>query len=284
MKYRPRKHLPHEIPSWVDPHREIYFITVNCQQRFRNQLARPLIAEQLFETVQHRQGKFLWWPYLFLLMPDQLHGLLSFPPSDKPIRGIISQWKKWTNNDIGIVWQDDCFEHRLRHGESRRQRVLDLGLAGLQEAPRPGRPKSLPAHKVQTVLTEVVRPPKGQARWSCRRMARHSGLSHSAVQRLWAANALQPHRTRTFKLSTAPQFETQFWDIVGLYLAPPTRALVLCCDKKSQCQAVERTQPGLPLGPGHSATRTHDYYRPGTVTLFAALNHRNGKILAERAV
>ena len=164
-----------------------------------------------------------------------------------------------------------------------RQRVLDSGLAGLQEAPRPGRPKTLPAHKVQTVLTEVVQPPKGRARWSCRSMARHSGLSRSAVQRLWAANDLKPHRTRTFKLSNDPQFETKFWDIVGLYLDPPTRALVLCCDEKSQCQALERTQPGLPLGQGHIATRTHDYYRHGTVTLFAALNYLNGKILAERA-
>ncbi len=164
-----------------------------------------------------------------------------------------------------------------------RQRVLDLGLAGLQEAPRPGRPKTLPAHKVQTVLTEVVQPPKGRARWSCRSMARHSGLSRSAVQRLWAANDLKPHRTRTFKLSNDPQFEAKFWDIIGLYLDPPTRALVLCCDEKSQCQALERTQPGLPLGQGNIATRTHDYYRHGTVTLFAALNYLNGKILAERA-
>ncbi len=164
-----------------------------------------------------------------------------------------------------------------------RQRVLDLGLAGLQEAPRPGRPCSLPAHKVQTVLSEVVQPPKGRARWSCRSMARHSGLSPSAVQRLGAANDLKPHRTRTFKLSNDPQFETKFWDIVGLYLDPPTRALVLCCDEKSQCQALERTQPGLPLGQGHIATRSHDYYRHGTVTLFAALNYLNGKILAERA-
>jgi len=164
-----------------------------------------------------------------------------------------------------------------------RQRVLDAGLAGLQEALRPGRPPTLPAHQVQTVLTEVVQPPKGRARWSCRSMARHSGLSRSSVQRLWAANDLKPHRTRTFKLSNDPQFEAKFWDIIGLYLDPPTRALILCCDEKSQCQALERTQPGLPLGQGHIATRTHDYYRHGTGTLFAALNYLNGKILAERA-
>jgi|SRR5690242_9823156 len=165
-----------------------------------------------------------------------------------------------------------------------RQRVLDLGLAGLQDAPKSGRPPRLPSAKVQIALQEVVRPPKGRARWSCRSMARHSGLSRSSVQRLWAANDLKPHRTRTFKLSNDPQFEAKFWDIVGLYLSPPTQAVVLCCDEKSQCQALERTQPGLPLGRGHIATRTHDYYRHGTVTLFAALNYLNGKILAERAL
>ena len=164
-----------------------------------------------------------------------------------------------------------------------RQRILDLGLAGLQDAPKPGRPTHLPPARVQIALNEVVRPPQGRARWSCRSMARHSGLSRSTVQRLWAANDLKPHRTRTFKLSTDPQFEAKFWDIVGLYLSPPTQAVVLCCDEKSQCQALERTQPGLPLGRGHIATRTHDYYRHGTVTLFAALNYLNGKILAERA-
>lgn len=164
-----------------------------------------------------------------------------------------------------------------------RQRVLDLGLAGLQEASRPGRPSQLEAAHVNKVLTDVVRPPKGRARWSCRTMARHSGLSHSAVQRLWAANDLKPHLTRTFKLSNDPKFEAKFWDIIGLYLDPPARAVILCCDEKSQCQALERSQPGLPLGQGHIATRTHDYYRHGTVTLFAALNYLSGKILAERA-
>src|SRR5271156_2336933 len=164
-----------------------------------------------------------------------------------------------------------------------RQRVLDLGLAGLVEAPRPGRPVQVDGARSQKVLAEVVQPPKGRARWSCRSMARHSGLSPSTVQRLWAANDLKPHRTRTFKLSNDGQFEAKFWDIIGLYLDPPVRAVVLCCDEKSQCQALERTQPGLPLGQGHIATRTHDYYRHGTVTLFAALNYLNGKILAERA-
>jgi len=123
MNFRPRRHLPHEIPLWVDPHKEIYFITVNCRPRFENQLALPDVSVKLFETVHHRQERLLWWPYLFLLMPDHLHALLSFPPSDKPIRSIVSKWKEWTAKDIGIVWQDDFFEHRLRHDESRRQKA-----------------------------------------------------------------------------------------------------------------------------------------------------------------
>ena len=91
-------------------------------------------------------------------------------------------------------------------------------------------------------------------------MAPHCGLSRSAVQRIWAANELKPHRARTFKRSKDPQFEAKFWNVIGLYLDPPARAIVLCCHEKNQCQALERTQPGLPLGQGHVATRTHDYY------------------------
>lgn len=118
-----RKHLPHDIPFWVDPGREIYFITINCRERFHDQLTLPAVAEGLFDTVRHRQERFLWWPYLFLLMPDHLHALLSFPPSDKPIRLVISKWKEWTAKTLGIRWQDDFFEHRLRHDESRRQKA-----------------------------------------------------------------------------------------------------------------------------------------------------------------
>jgi putative transposase len=117
------KHLPHEIPLWVNPHREVYFITLNCAERGRNQLARPDISQRLFETVRHRQDKFLWWPHLFLLMPDHLHALLSFPPSEKPIRLIVSKWKEWTAKTLGLVWQSDFFEHRLRQDESRQQKA-----------------------------------------------------------------------------------------------------------------------------------------------------------------
>ena len=114
-------------------------------------------------------------------------------------------------------------------------------------------------------------------------MARHAQVSPATVQRLWSANDIKSHLTRTFKLSKDKQFEAKFWDVIGLYLNPPDKALVLCCDEKSQCQALERTQPGLPLGIGHIRTRTHDYIRHGTITLFAALSYLDGKILSRLA-
>ena len=123
MKSPRRKYLSHEIPLWVNPQQEIYFISINCGNRGLNQLALPDVATRLFETVHHRQEQLLWWPHVFLLMPDHLHALLSFPPSDKPIRLIIRKWKEWTAKTIGIRWQRDFFEHRLRHDESRRQKA-----------------------------------------------------------------------------------------------------------------------------------------------------------------
>ena len=104
--------------------------------------------------------------------------------------------------------------------------------------------------------------------------------STTALVNIWKRNELKPHLVRTFKISTDPHFEQKFWDVIGLYLNPPEKALVLCCDEKSQCQALERTQPGLPLGLGHIRTRTHDYKRQGTLTLFAALNYLEGKIIS----
>jgi len=126
-------------------------------------------------------------------------------------------------------------------------------------------------------------PPKGKTRHSVRSMARTANVSIGTVHALWQANDIKPHLTRTFKLSNDPQFEPKFWDVIGLYLNPPAKALVLCCDEKSQCQALERTQPGLPLGMGHIKTRTHDYTRHGTVTLFAALSYLDGKIISRMA-
>ena len=113
-------------------------------------------------------------------------------------------------------------------------------------------------------------------------MAR-AGILPASVQRLWAASDIKPHLSRTFKLSNDKRFEEKFWHVIGLYLNPPDKALVLCCDEKSQCQALERTQPGLPLGIGHIRTKTHDYVRHGTLTLFAALNYLEGKLITRLA-
>src|SRR5499427_8247812 len=156
-------------------------------------------------------------------------------------------------------------------------------LAGLRDAPGRGRKPWLAEGAAQQVLERAVRPPPDLGRWSCRTMARAVGISAASVQRLWAANDIKPHLSRTFKLSNDKRFEQKFWDVIGLYLDPPEKALVLCCDEKSQCQALERTQPGLPLGIGHIRTRTHDYVRHGTLTLFAALNYLDGKLITHLA-
>jgi len=163
------------------------------------------------------------------------------------------------------------------------KRFRSAGLGGLVEAKRSGRKPSVEDAIRKQIIDEVTRPPAGYIRWSSHRMAKAKGVSANTVQRLWRANALKPHITRTFKLSNDKHFENKFWDVVGLYLNPPHKALVLCCDEKSQCQALERTQPGLPLGIGHIKTATHDYIRHGTVTLFAALNYLDGKIIRRTA-
>ena len=161
-----------------------------------------------------------------------------------------------------------------------RKRYAEKGIRGLKEAPRPGRPARLSTSKVQTVVQQALQPPPGRRRWNCRSMARHSGVSKSQVQRLWRANGLKP-RSRTLKPTKDKHFERKFWDVIGLYLNPPDKCLVLCCDEKGACQALERTQPSSPLEVGHIATHSDDYYRHGTVTLFAALNYLEGKIIGQ---
>jgi transposase len=156
-------------------------------------------------------------------------------------------------------------------------------LQGLSDRAGRGRKPWLPQAAVQQVLEQAVTPPPHLGRWSCRTMARAAAISPASVQRLWAASDIKPHLSRTFKLSNDKRFEEKFWDVIGLYLNPPDKALVLCCDEKSQCQALERTQPGLPLGIGHIRTKTHDYVRHGTLTLFAALNYLEGKLITRLA-
>jgi hypothetical protein len=153
------------------------------------------------------------------------------------------------------------------------------GLDGLEDVPGRGCKASLPTDKIRRVLEEVGRPPQALGRWSCPTMAKAAGLSKATVQRLRAANDIKPDVSRTFKVSNDPAFVEKFWDVTGLYLNPPEKALIPCCDEKSQCQALQRTQPGLPLCVGHIKTRMHDYTRASTLTLFAPLNYLEGKLI-----
>jgi transposase len=164
------------------------------------------------------------------------------------------------------------------------QRFERHGLEGLIDRKGRGRRPSLPAAKVRQVISRVTQPPAGRTRWSVRSMAAAVGISPRSVHRIWQQNDLKPHLLRTFKVSKDPAFERKFWDVIGLYLNPPEKALILCCDEKSQCQALERTQRGLPLGIGHIRTQTHDYRRHGTITLFAALDYLEGKLLSRTEV
>lgn len=163
-----------------------------------------------------------------------------------------------------------------------RQRFLTDRLDGLVDAPRPGAPRTVFDTEVERLITQTLETNPPQAtHWSTRLLARASGLSHSTVHRVWRAFGLQPHRTETFKLSTDPLFVPKVRDIVGLYLAPPDKALVLCVDEKAQIQALDRTQPLLPLRPGQVERRTHDYRRHGTTSLFAALNVKTGEVIGQ---
>src|SRR3954449_3608679 len=163
-----------------------------------------------------------------------------------------------------------------------RGRFAERRLEGLLDEPRPGAPRTVDDAKVSEVVTATLETlPTGRTHWSSRGMARAAGLAPSTVQRIWKAFALQPHRTETFKLSTDPLFVEKVRDIVGLYLSPPERALVLCVDEKSQIQALDRTQPMLPMRPGQVERRTHDYKRHGTTSLFAALDVKTGAVIGE---
>ena len=163
-----------------------------------------------------------------------------------------------------------------------RARFVEKRLPGLLDEPRPGAPRTITDAEVERVVRLTLEStPRDATHWSTRAMAQRCGLSQTAVSRIWRAFALQPHRVKTFKLSKDPLFIDKVRDIVGLYLDPPDRALVLCVDEKSQIQALDRTQPVLPMRPGQAERRTHDYTRHGTTTLFAALNARSGQIIGE---
>lgn len=161
-----------------------------------------------------------------------------------------------------------------------RERFVRRGLEGLYDELRSGRPRSIEDEQIAALVRQTLgSKPEGETHWSCREMAKATGISKSTVQRVWSAFGLQPHRQESFKLSTDPFFIEKLRDIVGLYLHPPEKAVVLCVDEKSQCQALERSQPMLPMGLGYVEGVTHDYVRHGTTTLFAALDIANGQVL-----
>ena len=161
-----------------------------------------------------------------------------------------------------------------------RQRYIDLGLSGIeQDLPRGAPPTKVDAARLVELTTQTQ--PEAATHWSTRKMAAVLKVSPSTVMRHWQANGLKPHLVRGFKVSRDPLFVDKLEDIVGLYMSPPEHALVLCCDEKSQVQALDRTQPGLPLKKGRAQTLTHDYKRHGTTTLFAALNVLDGTVIGQ---
>ena len=164
-----------------------------------------------------------------------------------------------------------------------RERFAVDGLKGFSGVrPGRGRKPSIPAAKVEEIVRLTLHEtPSGETHWSCRTMAQRAGVSPATVQRIWAARGLAPHRVVTFKLSSDPRFEEKLVDVVGLYLNPPENAIVLCMDEKSQIQALDRTQPSLPMKLGRAGTMTHDYKRHGTTTLFAALDVLTGAVIGQ---
>ena len=163
-----------------------------------------------------------------------------------------------------------------------KNRFMAEGIAGLNDLPRPGRPTVISEKAVQEVLRMTVEErPHESTHWSVRLMAKYAGLTMWQVRQIWDSADLRPHRIKTFKISNDPKFADKVVDIVGLYLNPPDNALVLSVDEKTQIQALDRTQPGLPLRPGQVERRTHDYKRHGTASLYAALNLASGQVIAE---
>src|SRR6516162_9233821 len=163
-----------------------------------------------------------------------------------------------------------------------RSRFLKQRLEGLYDEPRPGAPRKVSDEQVESVVIQTLEStPRGQTHWSTRELAKASGLSRMTISRIWRAFGLQPHRSDTFKLSPDPQLIEKVRDIAGLYINPPDHALVLCVDEKSQIQALDRTQPLLPLRPGQLERGTHDYKRHGTTSLFAALELKTNRVIGQ---
>lgn len=217
---------------------------------------------------------------------------------DEDQRKTLEHWRRRSNaraalyRRAGIIL--DCAEGRKsediarRHQVSRqtvskwRARFLCEGLCGLADAPRPGQPRKHDDERISAVVeTTLRRKPKHATHWSARSLAKEMSLPYHFIYRVWKAFGLKPHLARTFKLSSDPRFVEKVQDVVGLYMDPPDKALVLCVDEKSQIQALDRTRPVLPLTFGLPETRTHDYTRHGTTNLFAALDVATGRVIGK---
>lgn len=190
-------------------------------------------------------------------------------------RIVLLAWQGWDNKDIA----QEVGVGRVAVARWR-QRYLELGIEGIErDLPRGAPPIKVDVAKLVELTTQSK--PEAATHWSTRKMADELGVSASTVMRHWQAHGLKPHLVRGFKVSRDPKFAEKLEDIVGLYISPPEHALVLCCDEKSQVQALDRTQPGLPLKKGRAQTMTHDYKRHGTTTLFAALNVLDGQVIGQ---
>lgn len=213
-------------------------------------------------------------------------------------RRVLEGWSRGRRNSVRqsqrakiVLMAASGLENQLiaeRLGVSRptvglwRRRFAEGGLAAIEkDAPRGGRPSLERSELTQEIIRRTTQEaPAHATHWTTRSLAEELGTNQTLVHRVWKANGLKPHLVRTFKVSTDPRFEEKLLDVVGLYLDPPDHALVLCVDEKSQIQALDRTQPGLPLKKGRAGTMTHDYKRHGTTTLFAALNTLDGSVIA----
>jgi len=219
-----------------------------------------------------------------ILTDDERQKLQTWASRPKSTQRLATRAKIVLACSEGLEIQDVAVRLRVNRATvgKWRKRFLEDRLDGLADEPRPGAPRTITDAKVEEIITKTLEEkPKAATHWSPRGMAQAVGLSQSAIVRVWNAFGLKPHKAETFKLSTDPDFVEKVRDIVGLYLNPPERAIVLSVDEKSQVQALDRTQPLLPLSPGQAERRTPDYVRNGTTSLFAALNVATGEVIGK---
>ena len=224
-------------------------------------------------------------PMAVLVLSDEERSYLERQVRRRRVaRSISDRWRMILHCADGLTNKAVAAElgvHEHTVGKWRR-RFLKERIEGLSDEPRPGRPRTLTDEQVAEVIERTLETtPSDATHWSIRSMARESGLSHTTIRRIWAAFSVQPHRSETFKLSGDPLFVDKVRDIIGLYLSPPDRALVLYVDEKSQIQALDRSQPVLPMLPGMPERCTHDYKRHGTTSLFAALDVATGRVIGK---